>query len=87
LRLADPLVKQSGVICGDDLELQSHEVDVSLAEELQERDFITDPKTGVNYHPGICMGVASFFKRRVSAYDGFWIVRKNGDNWEDVQLY
>jgi predicted O-methyltransferase YrrM len=86
LALAAPLVRQSGFICGDDLELQSDEVDLSTAERDGEKDFITDPRTQREYHPGVCLGVSRFFKRKVSVYDGFWIARKNLDHWTDVQL-
>ena len=82
-----PLVKESGFICGDDLELQSDEVDLSVAEQNKEKDFIPDPKTHLSYHPSVCLGVARFFDRRVSAYDGFWIARKETDQWMVVGLY
>lgn len=82
-----PLVKQSGFMCGDDLELQSDEVNLSFAEEFKEKDFVTDPKTQRNYHPGVCLGISHFFKRGVSAYDGFWVVRKDESGWANVQLY
>lgn len=87
LTLAIPLVRQSGFICGDDLELQSGEVDLSIAEQNKDKDFIIDPRTQCGYHPGVCLGVSRFFKRKVSVYDGFWITRKNSDHWTDVQLY
>lgn len=87
LSLVAPLVKQSGFMCGDDLEFQSDEVDLSFAEELREKDFVTDPKTRRNYHPGVCLGISHFFKRRVSVYDGFWVVRKVQSGWDNVQLY
>ena len=87
LTLAAPLIKQSGFICGDDLELQSEEIDLSIAELNKERDYINDPKTQFQYHPGVCLGVSQFFKRKISVYDGFWINRKHSDHWADVQLY
>jgi predicted O-methyltransferase YrrM len=80
LTLAAPLVRQSGVICGDDLAL-------SIPEKNREKDFITDPRTQLEYHPGVCLGVSSFFKHKVSTYDGFWIAKKNADHWTDVQIY
>jgi len=86
LTLAAPLVRQDGFMCGDDLELQSDEVDLSIAEENKERDYISDPKTKCEYHPGISLGVSQFFQRKVSAYDGFWITRKNSDHWTDVHF-
>ncbi len=87
LVLCAPLVKQSGFMCGDDLELQSDEVDLCFSEKYREKDFVTDPKTQLDYHPGICLGMVHFFKRRVSSYDGFWILKKDERHWVDVSLY
>jgi hypothetical protein len=86
LVLSAPLVRESGFMCGDDLELQRDEVDVSFAEKYRERDFVTDPKTQRDYHPGVCLGVSDFFKRRISSHDGLWIVRRNGECWTDVDV-
>ncbi len=84
LALAAPLVKESGIICGDDLELQQDQIDFPYAEKNREKDFLTDPTTGQDFHPGVCLGVGHFFKRRVSCCDGFWLLRKVGDSWGDV---
>lgn len=84
LRRAAPLIKEGGVICGDDLEMQKDEVDVAFAMAHREQDFVQEPNTLRSYHPGTCMAVADFFGRRVSAYDGFWIMRKTGSGWIPV---
>lgn len=86
LRHSAPLVKPGGLICGDDLEHQADEVDRRLAERERERDFILDAARGQEYHPGVTMGVADFFGRRISCRDGFWAVRRTADGWEDVAL-
>lgn len=86
LHLATPLVKDGGVICGDDLEIQQDEVDTAFAEHNREKDFVTDLRSGRGYHPGVCLGVAHFFKRRISCFDGFWIQRRTGDRWVDVHI-
>jgi predicted O-methyltransferase YrrM len=86
LRCSAPLVKQGGVICGDDLEFQADEVNRALAERERERDFILDTETGQEYHPGVTMGIDEFFGRRISCRDGFWAMRRTGDGWEDVPL-
>jgi len=86
LTLAAPLVKESGFICGDDLEMQIDEVDPSYAETHCEKDYVTDPKTGHDYHPGVCVGISRFFQQRVSCRDGFWLTRKSGTQWENVEI-
>lgn len=87
LILASPLVKEGGILCGDDLEMQLEDIDRDYAEAHCESDFITDPKTGSDFHPGVCLGVARFFKRHLlSCYDGFWMQQKNGDQWANVDL-
>lgn len=86
LTLAAPLVKEAGIICGDDLESQLDEVDPAFTEENREKDFVADPKTGRDYHPGVTLGAARFFGGRVSCRDGFWLMRKSGGRWENVEL-
>lgn len=86
LTLAAPLVKENGIICGDDLEFQLDEVDGPFAEANREKDFVADPKTGRDYHPGVTLGVARFFGGRVACRDGFWWMKKTGDRWENADL-
>jgi hypothetical protein len=49
-------------------------------------DYIRDPKSGVEFHPGVALAAGAFFKRRISAYAGFWVVRKADTRYEDVSL-
>lgn len=86
LRLAATLLKEGGVLCGDDLELQREEVDATAAEKNREKDYVADPVSGLEYHPGVCLGVADFFRRSISCRDGFWAQRKTGDGWTDVHI-
>ena len=37
-------IKPEGIVCGDDLELQSHQVDIDYAILNKDRDFVKDPK-------------------------------------------
>lgn len=83
--LSMPLVKEGGVICGDDLNLQMHEVDQKNAKENGERDFIKDPKTGRNFHPGVTLAVHEIFGE-VSMWGGFWAMQKKGDGWQKIAL-
>lgn len=79
------LVKEGGIICGDDLNLQLHQCDKTTAEANGERDFITDPKTGRNFHPGVTLAIAEIFGK-VSAWGGFWAMQKKSETWQPISL-
>lgn len=84
LQLSAPLVVDGGVLCGDDLEAQLGDV--------SEEDCLADSRedyacrNGVHYHPGVTLAVGQFFKRRVSAWDGFWAMRRRENGWDSVDL-
>jgi len=86
LRLSAPLLKDGGFLCGDDLELQYHQVDKASIEPVKNLNFATDPVQETGYHPGVTLGLWKFFGTEVSAYNGFWLMRKAGSSWEKVQL-
>ena len=86
LKRCDRLVSQNGVLGGDDLELQKYEIDVVNAEKQKEKDYITDIKTNKAFHPGVSLAVGEFFNKRVSNYEGFWIMRKIRDEWQPVKI-
>lgn len=79
------LVKEGGILCGDDLNLQLHEVDAAHAKANGEQDFIPDPKTGRNYHPGVTLAVAERFGP-VSSWGGFWAMQRQGESWKPITL-
>lgn len=79
------LVRDGGIICGDDLNLQLHQVDEAHAKANGDRDFIKDPKTGRNFHPGVTLAVAEIFGR-VSMWGGFWAIQKQGKGWKPISL-
>ena len=66
-----PLLKENGVICGDDLELQYENIDIDFARQNKEKDYIQDPKTGTFFHPGVCLAVYESFGK-VEEEQGFW---------------
>lgn len=84
LEMSLPLVREGGIICGDDLELQASEVDPDYARANCERDFLTDPHTNREYHPGVTVGLYDVFGRDVSCRDGFWAQRKSQGGWSDT---
>ncbi len=79
LRGAEGLVAPGGFLCGDDLEAQLHEVDVPPARANAGRHSLTDPRSGILYHPGVTLAVAEFFGGPVASYQGFWAMRRSED--------
>jgi predicted O-methyltransferase YrrM len=79
------LVKDGGIICGDDLNLQLSQVDRDNTFKNAEADFIKDTLTQRNYHPGVTLAVAEIFGE-VSAWGGFWAMQKQGDQWKKISL-
>jgi len=80
------LAAVGGIVCGDDLELQLHEVDRDFAVAHKAVDFPTDPKTGRQFHPGVTLAVAERLGQ-VANYFGFWAMWKTGESsFAPVQL-
>ncbi|MCE3237224.1 MAG: hypothetical protein K0R24_205 [Gammaproteobacteria bacterium] len=79
------LVKEGGIICGDDLNLQLFQVDRDNTVKNAEADFIKDTLTQRNYHPGVTLAVAEIFGE-VSAWGGFWVMQKQGNQWKKISL-
>jgi len=86
LSMYAPLVRQGGILSGDDLELQYKDIDVKYAEDNKNSDMIHDPVTHREYHPGVTLAVKDFFGSDVSCYSGFWAMRKQGDGWQELLL-
>jgi len=86
------LLRDGGILCGDDLELQAAQVDMQFTLQNTQSDFIQDPKTGKWYHPGVTRALAGYFgHQEVSAWEGFWAMRVRGTggdevNWERVAI-
>ena len=82
---AKRLVKDGGIVCGDDFELP---VDAADQEAHQQKlsnnvDFTEDPFSGVGYHPGVSQAIADAFGE-VSVWDGLWAVRRSGTGFETI---
>lgn len=76
------LVKEGGILCGDDLELDFDKTDLSYNLDHCEEDHIQDPKTGVYYHPGVSRAVKEVLGN-VSCKNGFWAIRKINNEFVD----
>lgn len=85
LRLASRLVREGGILCGDDLELRLEECDAAFAEANPRSDTAIDPRTGRQFHPGVTLAVARFFGSAPS-YAGFWAMRRQGDGFVPVHF-
>lgn len=77
---AIPLLKEGGIICGDDLELQAHQVDASFTWANKERDCVYYAAADRDYHPGVTLAVAEVFGA-VSTYDVVWAMQKSQGRW------
>jgi predicted O-methyltransferase YrrM len=79
------LVENNGIICGDDLNMQIKDIDYNFAIENKNKDFIRDPKTNKNYHPGVTVAISEIFGE-VSSWGGFWAMQKINNNWNKISL-
>ena len=82
---AKKLVRNNGLICGDDLELQAGECDAAVAQENRNGDYMTEPRTGRQFHPGVTLAVGGEMGP-VSSFDGFWIMQKTEDGFIPADL-
>ena len=85
IEACDPLTSVGGFICGDDLEAQLHEVDAALIAADPRADFVADPVSGRRFHLGVSLSVGQFFGP-VSAFHGFWVMRKGEEGYEPVSM-
>lgn len=82
LQQAKRLIRSGGVICGDDLELLKSQVDADAHQVAVEKDldFVADPRSGIQYHPGVTEAIAAVFND-VWQKHGFWCVERSGEQW------
>ena len=86
ITVSSTLLKDGGILCGDDLELQYQEVDQTAMNSFKHSDVITDPKTKKRYHPGVSMAVYDYFKMEVSTWEGLWAMQKKQGKFSKVNL-
>jgi hypothetical protein len=87
IKLSMLLLREGGILCGDDLELQLSEMgEDELAEDVAtNKDFVKSRRCNVFYHPGVTRAVAEAFGE-VSAWEGYWAIRKTASGWQKVDL-
>lgn len=79
---AKRLVRDNGIICGDDLELCKAETDqLNHADAVRlGTDYVTDPRSGIRYHPGVTEAVAEAFTAVRQEY-GVWLAERAESGW------
>jgi predicted O-methyltransferase YrrM len=84
---AKRLIRDGGIICGDDLELQRNEVDEGehRAAVHLKKDLVYSRKANAFYHPGVTEAVAVEFGE-VSNWEGVWATRKLDLQWVKMAL-
>ena len=87
IRLSMDLVREGGVLCGDDLELQCSDVGAAelIADVATRKDYVRSRACNLFYHPGVTHAVAATFGE-VSAWEGFWAMRKTAKGWVTIDL-
>jgi predicted O-methyltransferase YrrM len=79
------LVRDGGIICGDDLEIQAADINDEVAIESPNIDYMALPGTKTWFHPGVTLAVGEILGH-VSSWEGFWAMRKVQGNWQPVTL-
>ena len=74
-----PLVRDGGILCGDDCEGRLSDFDPEFLEEGSTRDFTE------SVHCGVVLAVGNSFKNCSIDYN-IWSVRKTGAEWEPTDL-
>ncbi len=85
LKAAMELVRDGGILCGDDLELQLSEIDEAYARTAVEADYIQDPRSWKEFHPGVTLAVGELLGT-VSSIVGCWAARRMGGQWKAVSM-
>jgi len=69
IRVAKPLLKIGGIMCGDDLERQFPDTEPEVTHRYKHREFVNE------YHPGVTLAVWKAFGK-VWCEEAVWAVRK-----------
>jgi predicted O-methyltransferase YrrM len=80
------LVRDGGVLCGDDLQLQYHE----LQDHAHHQQMISEGQSdahdaGRSYHPGVTQAIVEVFGQ-VSTADRLWAMQKRNGAWHQIEF-
>ncbi|MGD9536739.1 MAG: class I SAM-dependent methyltransferase [Alphaproteobacteria bacterium] len=86
IRQSMELIRDDGILCGDDLELTKAQVDATSHARFVATgyDYALDPQIKKSYHPGVTEAVAETFGE-LSGWNGFWAVRRK-ETWQPLDL-
>lgn len=77
------LLANGGYLCGDDLIVQIDECEPDFLSANRDKESALLPDSKSRFFPGVTAAVGEVFGK-VPAFEGFWAVRKNGDDWDAV---
>jgi hypothetical protein len=90
VRNAVSLIREGGILCGDDLEAQLYELNGLNRHKMAlvaNADYIAHVETGQGlidgYHPGVTQAVAEIIGP-VSCFEGLWAVKRTSNRWECI---
>lgn len=82
--MAKRLLKEGGILCGDDLEVNPSPELIEIAKECTDLDYVCAPNTAA-FHPGVLLAISEEVPR-YNNYNGFWICQKVNGDYEPVDL-
>ena len=82
---AMPLIRDGGILCGDDLEMLISESNPPITLKWAEMgvEYALDPASGIWFHPGVTVAVAGLFGE-VWRKGAAWAVQKSAGQWVPV---
>jgi len=79
------LIRDGGILCGAGLEVAPEELpELESLRQWRNEDILQTWDRRL-FHPGVTLAVADVLGR-VGRHNGFWLLRKRGEGFEDVQF-
>lgn len=79
------LVREGGLLCGDELERQLYEVDAAHAQAHRDFHVCVDPTSSAPYHVGVTLAVHEVLGE-VANYAGYFVMKRTATGFEKVDL-
>lgn len=80
LQISMRVLADGGVLCGDDLEIQAHQLPEGFLAAHRDALDAVIPGTTTGFHPGVTAAVGELFGP-IEEHGGFWSVRRDGDSF------